>query len=230
MVKNSDLFSAHLNVTFDYLDGGLEAYDSNFNIDFVLSPDLWQKWESTGKEGEGISIIAPHIARITNPTTAKLKNIPFEASEASALGLRAVATSGKVENAPLHNFAFKISHEATNPIQTIKQPSACLFRVSTHNNQPTWDNPTLSNHSLRVYPNPFAQDFTVDFGVEAAAISANIKIYDINGRQVGEIAEQRTYEVGNHKVYFDTTLLAKGVYLVVLQTNRYKRVAKIIKM
>jgi lysyl endopeptidase len=231
LIKNSDDFIANLNITFESLIKNLSDTDcgNDFYIDFVLSPELWEKWESTGKKSEGISIIAPYIVRITDCSIAKLLDVPFEAMEVTALGIKAQAISGKTENTKLPNFSFKVSHEATNPIQTIKQASACLFRVVNGNASPQ-NEQIMQNSSLKTYPNPTTNGFIVDFDVEYMPLTASIILYNINGTKIDEIAALQHYGIGNHKIYFDATAISSGFYFVVLQSDQYKKVAKIIKM
>jgi hypothetical protein len=82
LVLNNNDDVQHLDVLFDKISGGsTEALDNLVEISWVLSPDLWAKWESTGKQGEGIQEIGEREVKITDMETAKLLNLPFDPRE-----------------------------------------------------------------------------------------------------------------------------------------------------
>ena len=127
--KNSDLFEANLNITFESLMQNLSNSDCSNEF-------YWEKWESTGKKSEGMSIVAPNIVRITDCSIAKLLDVPFEPMEMKAVGIRARVASGKTESLISPNFSFKISHEATNPVQEIKAAKCLLVSGSKQLHSP----------------------------------------------------------------------------------------------
>jgi hypothetical protein len=62
------------------------------------------------------------------------------------------------------------------------------------------------------YPNPFNPQTTIIFALpKAAAVSINL--YDINGRMIRNLVNDR-YEAGIHKITFNGTNLGSGVYFV----------------
>ncbi len=62
------------------------------------------------------------------------------------------------------------------------------------------------------YPNPVAGAATVPFALPEAA-DVRITVYDVLGRQVALLADERR-EAGRHAARFETTRFASGVYLV----------------
>ena len=232
LVRNGDNFATNLNVTFDGLMRGAsgQSCSNDYYIDFVLSPALWDKWESTGKQGQGISIIAPYVVRITDCAVARLLNIPFDPREAVPLGLRAVAAAGKTEAyLPSPNFSFQISHEATNPNEPLQPPSACLFKVV--NSDFAGGNPVTplpKATSLTISPNPFNNGTVINFSLtEESPVS--IHIYDLFGRLMTTLVGQQVYQAGTHQLYFDGKL-PNGLYLVNLATPTYQTTSRMIKV
>ena len=62
------------------------------------------------------------------------------------------------------------------------------------------------------YPNPFNPQTTISFALPKDA-DVSIKVYDINGRLVSSLVDKK-YEAGNHKILFDGTGIASGVYFI----------------
>lgn len=62
------------------------------------------------------------------------------------------------------------------------------------------------------YPNPFNPETTIPFTLAEHA-DVRITVYDVTGRQVARLADER-YSSGSHQVTFDAGQLASGVYLV----------------
>ncbi|MEJ2616958.1 MAG: T9SS type A sorting domain-containing protein [Ignavibacteriaceae bacterium] len=62
------------------------------------------------------------------------------------------------------------------------------------------------------YPNPFNPQTTISFALPEAAI-VNINLYDINGRVIRKLVNEK-YQAGIYKVKFDGTNLASGIYFV----------------
>jgi rhamnogalacturonan endolyase len=62
------------------------------------------------------------------------------------------------------------------------------------------------------YPNPFNPQTTISFALPKAA-AVSITLYDVKGRLVRELVNER-YQAGIHKITLDGTNLASGVYFV----------------
>lgn len=80
--------------------------------------------------------------------------------------------------------------------------------------------PELSN-----YPNPFNPTTTLKFILPAAS-DVTLRVYDILGREVATLVNDRL-EAGEHKVSFDASRLASGVYLYQLQAGNFAETRKL---
>jgi len=76
------------------------------------------------------------------------------------------------------------------------------------------------------YPNPFNPSTTIDFVLDKAG-DISLKIYDIRGAEVEEIAHGY-YEAGRYSVHFQPVGLSSGTYLYVLDTGSFREVKKMI--
>lgn len=226
-IKNADDFIKNLNITFEKLSGALDCTGEVY-IDFLLSDELWDKWGSTGFKSEGIAIIAPKLVRITDCTAAKLLDIPFNPKERQPLGLKAELASGKQEqesSIPI-DFTFKISHESANPAVSIKPPTACLFKMDAAkgNNNPN----NTATTQLKVFPNPFAYDFTLQFTLPKTD-NVTIGVYDMQGRLVQEVLNAEQQE-GLHTIYVNGRNLPSGMYLCRLHSSQGELMSKLVKI
>src|SRR6056297_16664 len=62
------------------------------------------------------------------------------------------------------------------------------------------------------YPNPFNPTTNISFTLpERAAVS--LKVYDVMGREVATLANNRSFTGGSHTLTFDASSLASGVYI-----------------
>ena len=62
------------------------------------------------------------------------------------------------------------------------------------------------------YPNPFNPTTNISFTLpERAAVS--LKVYDVMGREVATLANNRSFTSGSHTLTFDASTLASGVYI-----------------
>jgi hypothetical protein len=70
---------------------------------------------------------------------------------------------------------------------------------------------------LQNYPNPFRSRTTLVFNLTDAA-EVNVTVYDIMGRQVGTVVEERL-SAGVHERGFDAGALPSGTYLIRLTSG-----------
>lgn len=85
---------------------------------------------------------------------------------------------------------------------------------------------TSSSRLLPVYPNPASGNMTVGFVLERSA-KLNIRIFDINGKPVKTIANQRMFDTGFHNLEVDLADAPSGVYYVTLEDKGFRSVQKI---
>ncbi len=76
------------------------------------------------------------------------------------------------------------------------------------------------------YPNPFNPRTTIVFSVPASEF-ASLKVFDLLGRDVATLVDG-ALDAGVHKVEFDASLLASGVYFYRLSTNSGSHVKKLV--
>ena len=76
------------------------------------------------------------------------------------------------------------------------------------------------------YPNPFNPVTTIRFGL-AMRMNVNLTIYDILGRRVAVLVNERR-EAGAYEVKFDGSKLASGMYLYRLQAGNFVQTRKLL--
>ncbi len=76
-----------------------------------------------------------------------------------------------------------------------------------------------------IYPTPFNSMTTVRFGVDMAERIV-LKVYDLQGREV-ETLYDRTPEVGYHKIAWNATSMASGLYIIRMESTSRVRTAKV---
>ncbi|MEL7168155.1 MAG: T9SS type A sorting domain-containing protein [Bacteroidota bacterium] len=78
---------------------------------------------------------------------------------------------------------------------------------------------------FEVYPNPFAQQATVRFGVESAQ-DVDVAVFDMLGRRVAQLAAG-TMAAGSQEVTFEGHSLPSGVYFVRVRTEAGSAIQKV---
>ena len=76
------------------------------------------------------------------------------------------------------------------------------------------------------YPNPARVSTTIEFEM-ATSEWATVQVFDMLGREVRTLVDGH-HMAGSHRVVFDTSQLANGVYLYRLQTSTYAASAQLI--
>ena len=82
------------------------------------------------------------------------------------------------------------------------------------------------------YPNPFNPSTTIEFSVPNRS-AINITIYDITGKEVIRLIENKQYLPGKHKVVWNGTDIygkevSSGVYLTEMKTGSFREVRKML--
>ncbi len=67
------------------------------------------------------------------------------------------------------------------------------------------------------YPNPFNPTTNINYTINEAG-PVTLKVYDMTGREVATLVNSKM-TAGSHKVSFDASNLASGVYIYMLQSN-----------
>ncbi len=77
-----------------------------------------------------------------------------------------------------------------------------------------------------VYPNPFNPSVTLEFNLQQAG-AVDIKIFDINGRELAVLGSQAIYDKGHHTLTWNAQGFASGVYLIKLTTPKQTEMSKL---
>ena len=95
----------------------------------------------------------------------------------------------------------------------------------------TSDNPDKEIHSeesVKVFPNPFNQDLTVEF-ITHEFERVSIEVFNMMGQKVMQVLNKPNLELGQNRIVVDTTDLPSGMYTVVLDIGGDRTVNKVIK-
>ena len=76
------------------------------------------------------------------------------------------------------------------------------------------------------YPNPFNPTTTIAFSIPRRS-HLNLTLYNLLGQQVTMLADQ-AFEAGTHRIKFDATGLASGIYLYRLEGNGFASTRKMV--
>jgi hypothetical protein len=94
----------------------------------------------------------------------------------------------------------------------------------------------LSDSKIKVYPNPFRNQVTIDFTCSKSINHGSVKIYNPLGQVVKILVDHASFETGNHRIQWDGTNvenmpLPSGMYVVVLQLDSFiqSRIVSLLK-
>jgi hypothetical protein len=85
----------------------------------------------------------------------------------------------------------------------------------------------VQGQSFVIYPNPFNDNFTLDFSLKADS-KVKISIYNLFGQEITTMRNESAYASGNHRVNFFAEGLLSGVYYCKIETSEYSFVQRII--
>jgi len=77
------------------------------------------------------------------------------------------------------------------------------------------------------YPNPFNPSTTVEFSMPKAE-NVTMSVYDITGKEVYRLINNSRYDAGTHKVIFDMSKFASGVYFYKISSGSFSQTKKMI--
>jgi hypothetical protein len=228
MANNNDEIR-YLDLLFEqFSNGSVEALGGMLEISFVLSPELWDKWESTGKQGEGVQIIGEREVRITDMETARLLDIPFDPREFQPFAIKVtiLTNSGKQETLNLlpNNFSFRITHSTSRP-EPINKPSSCFFSIENWKQQA--QTAQALSQQLICSPNPFSHTAYARFWLESANY-VSLDLYDLQGRLVKRLLTHQFLAQGEQQIAINSTGLSSGLYLLKLTTAHKQISQKIV--
>ncbi|MGB1207017.1 MAG: T9SS type A sorting domain-containing protein [Chitinophagales bacterium] len=79
----------------------------------------------------------------------------------------------------------------------------------------------IANVGLNLYPNPASEQVTISFDVKKAIPTANIMLFDLQGRLMLE-QKADALAIGKHTTTLNISNIAKGNYVIVLMTEKGK--------
>ena len=77
------------------------------------------------------------------------------------------------------------------------------------------------------YPNPFNPTTKISFKLSGDT-KVSLKVYDISGREVSSLINDKTYTADYYTVEFNASNLASGIYFYRIVTNEFKSVKKMV--
>ena len=77
------------------------------------------------------------------------------------------------------------------------------------------------------YPNPFNPTTTIAFGLPEHQ-KVSLKVFDVLGREVCSVANDVEYKPGNHKMQWDASRYASGVYFLRMQAGSFTGLSKMM--
>jgi len=80
---------------------------------------------------------------------------------------------------------------------------------------------------LKIYPNPFVDYATIEFELYKNT-KIGIRLFDAGGKEVKQIKNEN-FSFGKHSVTFDVNELARGMYLLMLQTEDGVSIRRLVK-
>ncbi len=79
------------------------------------------------------------------------------------------------------------------------------------------------------YPNPFNPKTAIGFSLLTVR-NVTLKIFDINGKEIATLLNNKEMQAGNHSVQFDASGLSSGVYFYKLSTATISQTRKLLLM
>lgn len=118
------------------------------------------------------------------------------------------------------------STSTTNPKES-QEVDTEEHPLTIDNNYTIPRNTTLKSSSVKVYPNPFANEFTIEVNDEFSQ-DTTIELFDLQGKLIG------TKTLDNHQslnkiIWYNTQPLKKGIYFLRLSDKNLTETIKLVK-
>lgn len=92
------------------------------------------------------------------------------------------------------------------------------------------ENPLPSDYELgQNYPNPFNPETRIEFKLPKSSV-VTLKVYNLLGKEIQTLIDQKTYTPGTHYINFSAKNLASGIYLYKLHVDGRTLARKMIVM
>ena len=76
------------------------------------------------------------------------------------------------------------------------------------------------------YPNPFNPSTSINYSIPIGGI-VKLKVFDVLGREVATLVNTQQ-KTGNHKIEFNASKFASGIYFYTLQINDFISTKKMV--
>ena len=73
--------------------------------------------------------------------------------------------------------------------------------------------------ALQVYPNPFSNNFTVDYALPTTS-QVTVYLMDVLGREVQQLLPSQQQASGFHQLVFQNTIVDNGIFFLVVQVDQ----------
>jgi hypothetical protein len=140
---------------------------------------------------------------------------PFPGNEAESDGIKIMLYANDDYDGPAGGFAYGVTLNFANITDG-------LYKLDL-----LADGSTLPvNFSLNQnYPNPFNPATTISFVLPFSS-GVTLKIYDMHGKEVASIYENKNVEAGYNEVQFNAQSLSSGVYFYSLTAENFSSIKK----
>jgi len=220
---------------------GTCSFGSFGRIRVTLSDNLWDAWVAGGYTGSGYSIVSTNILEVTNISAFEIRNIDLDPGYVESMDVEYELTSnplgsyscqftlaqyqGNSAPDPYGAYLMGVNFQGVpdigigGKVEKPEEKNATVpDSVSTFNEQQErGSNKPISTNSefvragsLFAYPNPFTNEVKFFFEL-IGEHRVGFEVYNGFGALVGQIEPQR-FSDGNHKVDFNGSHLAPGLY------------------
>jgi hypothetical protein len=124
------------------------------------------------------------------------------------------------------NFSAKIETCEGKSNAKISSSDSDTFKNS-ESVQPKTDASSKKISNIKVYPNPFYDNFNIEYSLEGSD-NIGIEIYDVLGNNI--YSHQTQKGAGKNIFEYDGSKLSKGLYIVKIKTTEYKESLLLLKM
>lgn len=220
-IPNAD-FGAYVHHIFVNPENGNEVFVtmSNYGIQSLwYSNDAGENWTSVGGNLDGENGPSFRAAAITPTLTGE--TYYFAGTSIGLFVTDQLNGSSTIwtqvsENEIGNVVIADLDYRASDELLLVSTHGRGMFvgkitTVTSNEAFPDVDAPSSFQLSQN-YPNPFNPSTNIEFSLTAQS-NVQLSVYDLNGRKVASVIDDRSYNAGTHTVSFDASSLASGTYL-----------------